>query len=171
MTQRATLDLCLIHQTLLPQFTAEWWGWHGWCWWSYLLKTTGKSKFIEFSIKLRRIPATARIQALSFQWPCSFHSFSSPSAAVLCCHGVLSPSFTALPPPVPWGSDKIWEGLLNVQEANWIKKWIFKRKDNPPPAKMCLPPIQVTALWCPGGSVFTPHVTSSGFLLILQLLE
>lgn len=148
MTQRATLDLCLIHLTLLPQkVTAEWWGWYGWCWWSYqyLSKTAGKSKFIEFSIKLQRIPATARIQALSFQWPCSFHSFSSPSAAVLCCHGVLSSSFTALLSLVPWGSDKIREGLLNVQEVNWIKKWILKMKDNPPPAKMCLPPIQETA--------------------------
>lgn len=155
------------------KFTAQWWGWYGWCWWSYqsLLKTTGKSKFIDYSIKLQRIPATARIQALSFQWPCSFHSFSSPSAAVLCCHGVLSSSFTALPPLIPWGRDKILEGLLNVQEANWIKMWILKIKDNPPTAKIYLPSIQVTASWCSGDSVFAPHVTGSGFLLILQLLE
>jgi len=89
-------------------------------------KPLASIKFTEFSNKLKRVPATARIRALSFQWPCSFRSFPSPSAAVSCCHGMLPSSCIALPPPVPWGSEKVWEGLLNFREANWIKRQSLK---------------------------------------------
>lgn len=66
---------------------------------------------------------------------------------------------------------KIWEELLNFQEANCMKMQILKIKNNSLPAKMCLPSIWVTALWCSGDSVFTPHETGSSFSLRLQFLE